>query len=48
MTNKFASQIVFTPRAKGDLSEIWNYSHNKWGPEQANNYARNLYAAIEK
>ncbi|WP_120497107.1 type II toxin-antitoxin system RelE/ParE family toxin [Kiloniella sp. EL199] len=40
--------MVFTPLAKRDLSDIWNYTNNQWGAKQADNYVRELYAAIER
>jgi len=30
--------ITFSPAAKTDLSEIWDYSANNWGADQADHY----------
>lgn len=30
--------IAFTPAAQADFSEIWDYSADKWGPDQADSY----------
>lgn len=34
-------------RAKADLDDIWAYSEQRWGVEQAADYARDLQATIE-
>ncbi len=34
-------------RAKADLDDIWTYSEQRWGVEQAADYARELQATIE-
>lgn len=41
------SRIVLSPRAKIDLSEIWDYSFLQWGVEQAEKYIRELGSAME-
>lgn len=41
-------QIRFSPKAKRDLSDIWDYSHEQWGLAQAEIYIRDLYAGIQK
>ena len=33
-------------RAKADLDEIWDYSLNRWGDQQAAAYHRQIYTAI--
>ena len=30
--------FVFTPRAQSDLDEIWDYTADRWGLEQAETY----------
>ena len=30
--------IAFSPAAEADISEIWDYSANKWGADQADSY----------
>ncbi len=41
------SGIVLSPRAKLDLSEIWDYTFSQWGADQAEKYVRELWSAIE-
>lgn len=36
------SQVVLSPKAKSDLSEIWDYTLEQWGVEQAEKYVREL------
>ena len=38
--------VVFSPKAKTDLSQVWNYTYTQWGVEQAENYVRDLWAVI--
>ena len=33
-------------RAKADLDEIWDYSLNRWGDQQAAAYHRQIYTTI--
>ena len=37
-----------TPAAQIDLEEIWDYTDESWGPEQAEGYLRELQKAIER
>lgn len=30
--------LAFSPAAQADLEEIWDYSADRWGPEQADSY----------
>lgn len=41
------SRYVLSPRAQEDLSEIWDYSVERWGMDQADSYLRLLHRAIE-
>jgi len=41
------SQVVLSPKAKSDLNEIWDYTLEHWGVEQAENYVRELWAIIQ-
>jgi toxin ParE1/3/4 len=41
------NNIVLTPKAKVDLSEIWDYTLSQWGSEQAEKYVRELWSAIQ-
>ncbi len=42
------SRVTLSPKAKSDLSEIWDYSLAQWGVNQAEKYIRELWAEIEK
>lgn len=42
------SQIVLSPKAKSDLSGIWDYTLEEWGVEQAEKYVRELWAEMQK
>lgn len=37
-----------TPAAQRDLSSIWDYTTDRWGPRQAETYVVELRAAIER
>jgi toxin ParE1/3/4 len=39
------SKYVLSPRARADLSEIWDYSAEHWGSAQADRYVRLIAAA---
>jgi toxin ParE1/3/4 len=41
------SRYVLSPRARADLDEIWRYTAQRWGPDQAERYIRVLQNAIE-
>lgn len=30
--------IAFSPAAEADIAEIWDYSADRWGPDQADSY----------
>ncbi|BAO84626.1 MULTISPECIES: type II toxin-antitoxin system RelE/ParE family toxin [Comamonadaceae] len=30
--------VAFSPAAQADIGEIWDYSADRWGPDQADNY----------
>lgn len=34
------TSYVLSPRAREDLSDIWSYSADRWGDEQADRYIR--------
>lgn len=38
------TRYAFTPRARADLSEIWNYTARRWDPGQADRYIRQIEA----
>jgi toxin ParE1/3/4 len=43
MTGRF----VLSPRAETDLDEIWDYTEDRWGLDQAETYTRALWQRIE-
>lgn len=42
------SQYVLSPAAQADLGEIWDYTCERWGDSQAENYVRDIQRAIER
>ncbi|MDH3998541.1 MAG: type II toxin-antitoxin system RelE/ParE family toxin [Desulfuromonadales bacterium] len=42
------NKVVISPRAKADLSEIWDYTCRQWDVEQAEKYLRQLWAVIQQ
>ncbi|MBW6509165.1 MAG: type II toxin-antitoxin system RelE/ParE family toxin [Desulfuromonadales bacterium] len=40
------SRVILSPRAKLDLSEIWDYTFLQWNVEQAEKYVRELWSAM--
>ena len=36
--------FALSPRAREDLSEIWDYTAHHWGKDQADLYVRNIVA----
>lgn len=43
MTGRF----VLSPRAETDLDEIWDYTADRWGLDQAETYTRDIWQRIE-
>ena len=41
------SEVILSPRAKLDLSEIWDYTASQWGADQAEKYVRELWSTME-
>jgi toxin ParE1/3/4 len=41
-------RIILSPKAKVDLSQVWDYTFAEWGAEQSEKYIRELWAAIEE
>ena len=39
-------QSVISPRAQKDIDDIWDYTVERWGEQQADAYVRLLEAAI--
>jgi len=40
-------KVVLSPRARSDLSGIWDYTFEEWGVEQAEKYVRELWDEIQ-
>lgn len=40
-------RYTLSPRAQADLDEIWHYTENRWGPNQAEVYIRQIARDIE-
>lgn len=38
------SDFTLSPRARRDLSEIWDYTAHRWGEDQADRYVRQITA----
>jgi toxin ParE1/3/4 len=41
------AEYRLTPRAEGDLEEIWRYTSEQWSTEQAEKYLEALIDAME-
>jgi toxin ParE1/3/4 len=41
-----SGHFVLTPRAQTDLDEIWDYTVDRWGFDQAETYTRQLWKDI--
>ncbi|MBF6284489.1 type II toxin-antitoxin system RelE/ParE family toxin (plasmid) [Nocardia farcinica] len=42
------SRYLLYPAARADLEEIWDYTLDQWGPDQAEDYVSELRHAIER
>jgi toxin ParE1/3/4 len=42
------SEVVLSPKAKADLSEIWDYTYSEWGVEQAEKYVRDIWTVMQE
>lgn len=42
------SRYLLSPAARADLDEIWDYTCQRWGIEQAEDYLRQLQRSIER
>ena len=40
-------RFIVSPRARADISDIWNYAIEQWGERQAEIYLRLLQAAVD-
>lgn len=41
------NQVLLSPRAMSDLSDIWNYTLSSWGSKQAEKYVRELWVTMQ-
>lgn len=42
------SRYLLSPAAQADLEQIWDYTQDRWGVDQAEEYLRELQRAIER
>jgi toxin ParE1/3/4 len=42
------SRYLLSPAAQADLEQIWDYTHQRWGIDQAEEYVREFQRAIER
>ncbi|MEO7078687.1 MAG: type II toxin-antitoxin system RelE/ParE family toxin [Rhodococcus sp. (in: high G+C Gram-positive bacteria)] len=42
------SRYVLSPSARVDLEQIWDYTCDRWGDDQAEKYVREIQRAIER
>jgi toxin ParE1/3/4 len=42
------SRYLLSPAARADLEQIWDYTHDRWGVDEAEEYLRELQRAIER
>lgn len=42
------SRYLLSPAAQADLDQIWDYTCDRWGVDQAEEYLRELQRAIER
>jgi toxin ParE1/3/4 len=42
------SRYLLSPAARADFEQIWDYTLERWGAQQAEDYLRDLVAGIER
>jgi toxin ParE1/3/4 len=42
------SRYLLSPAAQADLEQTWDYTHDRWGVDQAEEYLRELQHAIDR
>ena len=42
------SRYLLSPAAQVDLEQIWDFTHDRWGVDQAEEYPRELQRAVER
>ncbi|MEZ0364138.1 type II toxin-antitoxin system RelE/ParE family toxin [Mycobacterium sp. pUA109] len=43
-----SKRCLLSPAAQTDLGQIWDYTNDRWGVDQAEEYLRELQHAIER
>lgn len=43
-----SSRYLLAPAAQADLEQIWDYTHDRWGTDQAEAYLRELRHAVDR
>ena len=43
-----SGRYLLSPAAQADLEQIWDYTHDRWGIDQAEEYLRELQHAIDR
>lgn len=43
-----SGRYLLSPAAQADLEQIWDYTHGRWGVDQAEDYLRELERAINR
>jgi toxin ParE1/3/4 len=43
-----SSRYLLSPAAQADLEQIWDYTHDRWGVDQAEEYLHELQHAIDR
>lgn len=43
-----SSRYLLSPAAQADFEQIWDYTHERWGVDQAEAYLRELHHAIDR
>lgn len=41
------THVIFKPLARRDVEDIWDYTADRWGVDQANAYIRKLRTAVD-
>ncbi len=41
-------RYLLSPAAQADLEQIWDYTHDRWGVDQAEDYLRELQRVINR
>lgn len=41
-------RLTLSPAARADISEIWRYGHERWGPESSEKYVSGLLECLTR